>query len=137
MTRLSLSFAALCALTPVATAQEKVDFARDVLPILSDKCFQCHGPDEKARKADLRLDLKDEALRVKSPVIVAGKSAASELVKRIISTDPKELMPPAKSNKKLTPAQIDTLKRWIDQGATWGQHWAFVAPKRPAVPEIR
>jgi hypothetical protein len=137
MPRLLLAVLALVALSPAARAADRVDFARDVLPILSDKCFQCHGPDEKARKADLRLDLKDEALRVKSPVIVAGKSAASEVVKRITSADPKELMPPAKSNKKLSAAQIDTLKRWIDEGATWGEHWSFVAPKRPSVPEIR
>src|SRR5438874_11584396 len=107
MTRLLLSFAALCASAVTALAQDKVDFARDVLPILSDNCFKCHGPDEKARKADLRLDLKNEALRTKAPVILPGKSAESELVKRVTSAESTELMPPPKSNKKLTPAQID------------------------------
>ncbi len=121
--------------SPLVADDKRVDFAREVLPILSDKCFQCHGPDEKARKADLRLDLKEEAL--KAPVIVVGKSAASELVKRIISADPEEVMPPAKSIKKLSAAEISTLKAWIDQGAAWGQHWAFVKPERPTVPYSR
>ncbi|MCE9563566.1 MAG: PSD1 and planctomycete cytochrome C domain-containing protein [Planctomycetes bacterium] len=120
--------------SPVTAADPKVDFARDVLPILSDKCFQCHGPDEKARKADLRLDLKEEAL--KAPVIVAGKADASELVERLAPADPAELMPPVKSNKKLSAAEIATLKAWINQGAAWGQHWAFVKPERPKVPTI-
>jgi hypothetical protein len=131
-----LSVLCALALAPPANADEKrVDFARDVLPILSDKCFQCHGPDEKSRKADLRLDIKEEAL--KPPVVVPGKSAESELVKRLAPEDPDELMPPPKSNKKLSAAEIATLKAWIDQGAAWGQHWGFVKPVRPAVPEIR
>ena len=133
MTRLLLSFAALGVFALPAFTQEKVDFARDVLPILSDTCFACHGPDEKARKADLRLDTKEDALRKDGPV-VPGKSAASRLVERIESADPTEVMPPPKSNKKLKPAQIAVLKKWIDQGATWGTHWSFTAPKRPAVP---
>ena len=135
MLRLSLAFLLLVSFANVARAADRVDFARDVLPILSDKCFQCHGPDEKARKKKLRLDIKEDALD--SGTIKPGKSAASELVKRIVSTDPMEMMPPAKSNKKLTPAQIDTLTKWIDQGAEWGQHWALVRPQRPSVPEIR
>src|SRR4030095_6305162 len=84
MTRFAHSFVLLCALAVPAAAQDKVDFARDVLPILSDNCFKCHGPDEKARKADLRLDVKENALRKDGP-IVPGKSAASELVIRIES----------------------------------------------------
>ena len=125
----------LALVTPAKAADPRVDFARDVLPILSDKCFQCHGPDEKARKAELRLDVKEEAL--KAPLVVPGKSAESELVTRIVTADPAELMPPAKSNKKLSAAEIATLKTWIDQGAAWGQHWAFEKPKRPAVPEVQ
>ena len=136
MTRLPLSFAALCALASPAFAQEKVDFARDVLPILSDACFKCHGPDEKARKGDLRLDTKEDALRKGGP-IVPGKSAGSRLVERIASADPDEVMPPPKSNKKLKPEQVAILKKWIDQGATWGQHWSFVKPVRPALPVSR
>jgi hypothetical protein len=120
-----------------AIGQEKIDFARDVLPILSDNCFRCHGPDEKARKADLRLDRKEDALRSNSPVIVAGKSSTSELIKRIVSTDPDEVMPPPRANKKLTSAQIAVLEKWIDQGVAWRQHWSFVKPIRPTVPNLR
>src|SRR5437764_419855 len=96
-----------------------VDFNRDVLPILSNHCFQCHGPDEAARKAKLRLDTKEGAFRVKDQkaVIVPGKSAESELIRRVSNTDPDEVMPPPKSNRKLTAAQIDLLRRWVDQGA--------------------
>ncbi|MBA4186948.1 MAG: chromosome segregation protein [Planctomycetaceae bacterium] len=135
MPRLLSIFCILALASPGLAADTRVDFARDVLPILSDKCFQCHGPDEKARKADLRLDLKEDALQ--APVIVPGKSAESELVKRLAPADPAELMPPAKSNKKLSAAEIATLKAWIDQGAPWGQHWAFTAPRKPAVPHIQ
>jgi hypothetical protein len=112
-----------------------VDFARDVLPILSENCFACHGPDAKARKADLRLDTKEDALRTESPVIVPGKNADSELIRRILSDDPGEVMPPPRAKKKLTPRQIDILKRWIDGGAAWGKHWAFEKPTRPAIPK--
>jgi hypothetical protein len=111
-------------------AEPKVDFARDVLPILSDNCFKCHGPDEKSRKADLRLDTKD-AVRA---TLVPGNSAKSELIRRLKPEDAEELMPPANTNKKLTPQQIATLTRWVDQGAEWGTHWSFVPVKRPPVP---
>jgi hypothetical protein len=113
-----------------------VNFSRDVLPILSDNCFQCHGPDQNARKADLRLDTKDGVFRADSPVVVPGKSGDSELILRITSTDPDEVMPPPKSNRKITPAQIELLRKWIDSGAKWGKHWAFERPQRPAVPAI-
>ena len=108
-----------------------MDFSRDILPILSDNCFLCHGPDAKTRKADLRLDTKEGALREQDPVIVPGKSAESELILRIVSNDEDEVMPPPKSNRKLTPRQIELLKRWIDEGAKWGRHWAFEPPRRP------
>jgi Protein of unknown function (DUF1553)/Protein of unknown function (DUF1549)/Planctomycete cytochrome C len=110
-----------------------VDFGREVLPILSDNCFRCHGPDATARKGKLRLDVHAGALRV----IVPGKSGESELYRRVVSAEPREVMPPPKATKKLTANQIDTLRRWIDEGATWGQHWAFVAPKRPSIPQTR
>jgi hypothetical protein len=112
----------------------EVDFPRDVLPILSDKCFHCHGPDEAERKAKLRLDAVEGALRKSEPVIVPGKSAESELVRRILATDPDELMPPVDSNRNLSAAQKDILKRWIDEGAKWGRHWAFVKPEKPTPP---
>ena len=137
MPRRLLAAALVLAAAPAVAADPpgKVDFARDVLPLLSDNCYKCHGPDEKARKGDLRLDTKDAALG--SGAIVAGKSGASELIRRLTSTDPAELMPPPKGNRKLTAQQIDTLTRWVDQGASWGTHWAFVKPARPAVPEVR
>jgi hypothetical protein len=123
-----------------ATAQQSaspVDYARDVLPILSDACYHCHGPDEKARKAGLRFDTKDGAYRVKNgaTVFTPDKSGVSEIVRRITSSDPDEQMPPEDGVRKLTPAQIDTLKRWVEQGATWGVHWAFIAPRRPEIPK--
>ncbi len=122
---------------PGLAAEQAVDFGRDILPILSDKCFLCHGPDPKARKANLRLDTKEEALRKTDPVIVPGKSSESILVQRITSHDPKQLMPPPRSNRKLSAHQIELLTRWIDSGAPWGQHWAFVRPRRPALPAVR
>ncbi|HLQ45299.1 MAG TPA: DUF1549 domain-containing protein, partial [Planctomycetaceae bacterium] len=115
---------------------EPPNFSRDVLPILSDNCFFCHGPDAKTREADLRLDQQESALRTEKPVIVPGKSADSELLKRILSTDVDAVMPPPKSGRKLTPPQIELLKTWIDSGAKWGKHWAFEKPVRPAVPKI-
>ncbi|MBA4188018.1 MAG: hypothetical protein C0467_08365 [Planctomycetaceae bacterium] len=98
----------------------KIDFNRDVRPILSDNCFHCHGPDEKQRKAKLRLDTKEGVQEAKADVLA-----------RITSTDAHELMPPAKSGKQLTAAQIDTLKAWVAQGAKWSSHWAFTPPVRP------
>jgi len=120
-----------------AHAAEPVDFSRDVLPILSDNCFQCHGPDQNTREADLRLDEKDSTLRTEEPIVVPGQSGKSELFRRLVSTDSDEVMPPADSLRKLTAKQIDVLKRWIDEGATWGKHWAFVAPKRPEFPAVQ
>ena len=118
-----------------AAAPPPVDFAREVRPILSTQCFQCHGPDEKARKAKLRLDLRDEAL--KSGTIVPGKPDESEVVKRVCSTDPDVRMPPEKLKKPaLTADQIATLKRWIAEGAKYSDHWAFTKLARPAVPEV-
>src|SRR5262249_55726980 len=83
----------------LVSAAERIDFARDVLPILSENCFQCHGPDAGARKGDLRLDIKEGALRQENPVIVPGKSGASELMQRVTSTSKKDVMPPLKSKK--------------------------------------
>ena len=121
-----------------ASAQSP-DFGRDILPILSDKCFHCHGPDAKARKAKLRFDTKEGAFRVKdgTSIIIPGKSAESELIRRIYSTDESEQMPPPKAPRHLTVQQKDLLKRWIDGGAKWEQHWAFTAPQRPALPAIK
>ena len=126
------------AAAPARAADPPVDFGRDVLPILSDNCFFCHGPDEKARKAKLRLDTKEGAFRVRDgeAVIVPGKVADSELIRRLTADDADERMPPPKSNRTLTARQIDTLKRWIDQGAKWGQPWALTLLKKPDVPAV-
>jgi mono/diheme cytochrome c family protein len=112
----------------------KVDFNRDVRPILSDNCFACHGPDAKKRKAGLRLDVRDASLK---SVITPGKPAESELVQRLVHEDPAKRMPPAKAKKALTPRQIDVLRTWIEQGATWSEHWAYLAPRRPALPRVK
>src|SRR5262245_44029445 len=122
----------LVVLAPAAPAwaESKVAFDRDVRPILAENCFACHGQDDKARKADLRLDRRDTALAV----IDLKNPAESELVRRITTTEKADRMPPAKTGKALTPAQIETLKAWVVQGAEYQGHWAFTAPRRPAVP---
>ncbi len=121
---------------PAAKGPTGIDFNREIRPLLSDNCFQCHGPDEKQRMAKLRFDTKEGAF-AKAGVIVAGAAANSRLFKRISSTDPATVMPPPQSGHKLTEQQIATLKRWIDEGAQWNEHWAFVAPKRPELPAVK
>ncbi len=105
-----------------------IDFNRDVRPILSDTCFKCHGPGET--KGDLRLDDREDALD--AGVLSPGDVAKSEIVKRLKSHDPEELMPPPESNKTLTPKQIQTLETWIAEGAEYDDHWSLVPPKRDA-----
>ena len=112
-----------------------VNYARDVRPILSDNCFACHGPDDQKRKAGLRLDTKEGAfskLKSGSVAIVPGKPDESELIDRIENDDPDLQMPPKKSGKQLTAAQIAVLRRWVEQGAPTTTHWAFEAPRKPA-----
>ena len=111
---------------------ETVQFNRDIRPLLSNNCFLCHGPDQGRRKGKLRLDVEADA---KKDVIVPGNVADSELWARITSTDPDEMMPPAKSKKTLTPHQKSLLKRWIEQGAKYEGHWAFISPKPPTPPK--
>lgn len=123
----------------VALADDSILFNRDVRPILSDKCFQCHGPDEQSREAGLRLDIGtgDEAA-VAQGAIVAGDLAASELWTRINSADAEQLMPPKDSHKKpLTAHQKSVLRRWIEQGAAYEQFWAFVPAQVAEVPESK
>jgi hypothetical protein len=110
----------------------KVNFSREVRPILSDTCFQCHGPDESKRMAKLRLDTKDGAMTVVTP----GNAAASKLVIRITHDKTAMRMPPAASGLKLTAAQIATLKEWIDEGAPWNNHWSFDPPQRLDPPAV-
>ncbi len=106
---------------------------RDILPLLAENCFSCHGPDPRARKANLRLDTQEGARKV----IVPGKSADSEFMARITSTEPGGMMPPAKAKKKLAPEQITLLSKWIDAGAPWGRHWAYETPQRSPIPEVK
>ena len=126
--------------TPKATSGDRVDFARDVRPILSNHCWNCHGPDEATRQAKLRLDGRDAALSKGESgqlAIVPGKPELSELVARIISGDEDTIMPPVHAKKPLSAAQKETLKRWIAQGADFAQHWAFVTPQRPQLPKVK
>lgn len=111
----------------------KVDFSTQILPILSENCFACHGPDAEHRAADLRLD--DEAA-AKEFAIVAGQPDESEVVARMLTDDEDLRMPPPKSGKQLSDEQIALVRAWIEQGAPWAQHWAFDAPQRPAVPDV-
>lgn len=116
-----------------------VNFNRDVRPLLSDQCFQCHGPDEKERKGGLRLDLAAEAQKpAKSGAvaIVPGKPEESEIIRRLHPADPDDLMPPAKTGKSLTEDQKNLLTQWIKEGAPYQGHWAFSPPERPTVPAV-
>ncbi len=126
MHRLLIFLLAFPALLPAAPA--KVQFNRDVRPILSDKCFFCHGPDPKKREADLRLDERDAAVEAKA--FLPGKAEVSELIQRVLTTDADDHMPPAKSKLgDLTPAEIAILKQWINEGAEYEAHWAFISLK--------
>ncbi|MEA3209625.1 MAG: hypothetical protein QOE70_2682 [Chthoniobacter sp.] len=116
---------------------DKIEFNRDVRPILSENCFKCHGHDPKAREADRRLDTREGALAEHEGVrgIVPGDLAASEVHLRIHTADKEEQMPPPKSGKVLTARQVAILDKWIEQGAAYQPHWAYIVPTRPAVPE--
>ena len=122
----------------LAAAEPAIDFSRDVLPLLSENCFKCHGPDEANREAGLRLD-KPEGATAKldsgETAIVSGESESSTVYQRISSPDPDLRMPPVDSGKKLSPAEIARIKAWIDAGAEWSGHWAFEAPRKPAIPK--
>ena len=125
--------------TPAQAAVKPVNFNRDIRPILSDTCFKCHGPDEKQRMANLRLD-DTEGLFVDRGgyrIIVPGNAGQSKLYQKISSTDDSFRMPPVYSGRTLTAKQIELFKEWIDQGAKWEMLWSFVPPKRPPVPEVK
>lgn len=113
----------------------RLEYNRDVRPILSENCFPCHGPDKNQRKAKLRLDIREAALEKKA--FVPGKPDDSELVKRIFTSQQDDLMPPPDSHKELAPAQKELLKRWIAEGAEYQPHWAYIKPVRPAVPAVK
>jgi hypothetical protein len=132
MNRQLATLATLLVIAAPVHAGEAVSFKRDVRPILSDNCFFCHGPDANRRKADLRLDLRDSA--VESEAIVPGQPGESLLVDRIFATEDGERMPPPSSHKKLTAKQKEILRRWIEQGAGYEQHWAYEPPVKSATP---
>ncbi len=118
----------------VGLKEREIVFSRDILPILSDNCFHCHGPDPKeGRKGDLRLDVETEAKKVRDghAAIAAGKAEESEVILRLLSSDRDEKMPPPKTGRALKQEQVALLKRWIDEGAQWGKHWSFEPLKRP------
>ena len=112
-----------------------IDFNRDISPILSDACFACHGPDAAQRKAGLRFDTKEGAF-ARTGVIVPGDSSNSRLIKRVTASNPDTRMPPADSGKTLSAKQVELLRRWIDEGAKWNTHWAYVPPKRHEAPRV-
>ncbi|MBM4057543.1 MAG: DUF1549 domain-containing protein, partial [Planctomycetes bacterium] len=131
-----LAFAA-CA-GRVALAAEPVVFGRDVRPVLAEKCFACHGPDVAEAKGDLRLDSRAAAVGEPGKgAIVPGEPDQSELVRRILSTDPDDRMPPPESHKTLSADEIDVLRRWIDEGAEYADHWAFLPPVKAPLPAVR
>ncbi len=120
---------------------DQVDYNWHVKPVLSDRCYKCHGPDDQARKAGLRLDIRDGAYGTSREdsaqrIIVPGDAGASLLVKHISSDDPKRRMPPPESNLSLSEQEIALVRRWIDQGAVWKPHWAFIPPAKAPLPEV-
>ncbi|MGE3779523.1 MAG: DUF1549 domain-containing protein, partial [Pirellulaceae bacterium] len=125
---------------PSIVAQDAVDFGRKIRPLLADKCFACHGPDSEHREGNLRLDTREGLFGTGDsgvPAVVAGKPEESALYQRLTTDNADERMPPADSEKKLTADEIALVQRWIEQGATWQQHWSLVAPVRPSVPTPR
>lgn len=118
--------------------EEKILFNRDIRPILSDACFQCHGPDQNKRKADLRLDQQDSVFSKDHdvPLIVPKHPDKSELYRRLTTTKRSEQMPPRRAKRQLTSKEISLIKQWIEQGAGWQKHWAFIAPQRPPLPKV-
>lgn len=131
-------FALLSAFFCTAAAEDRIDFNQQIRPILSDKCFACHGPDqnsEVSQETDLRLDLRSSA--VENEAIVPNDSAASELIARVVASDISLLMPPPESHKpRLTKEEVEVLRRWIEQGADYEKLWSLTAPKRPKIPDL-
>jgi len=136
LVRSSFAFAMHCWLWSAgAHGDEPLDFNRDIRPILSENCFYCHGQDKNKREGNLRLDDREAA--VSAGAIIPNDVMASEMVQRIHSTDAETLMPPPNSNRRLSDEQKKMLSRWIEQGAGYSSHWAFVTPQRPVEPEVK
>jgi hypothetical protein len=133
------SIGAGASVTAAEPIPKTIVFNRDVRPVLSDKCFECHGPDKNTRKAKFRLDLESAAKADLGGyfAIVPGKPEKSELYRRITTEKSEDLMPPADSRHKLSARDIQILRRWIEQGAAWQPHWAYIPPARPALPKVR
>lgn len=133
----TLACLSLATVSSWVNAEEPIRFGRDILPILSANCFACHGPDDSARKADLRLDLEEDAKAEHdgSSAVVAGNLDKSSLWQRIQSDDPDSVMPPADSHKELKAEQKESIRRWIVEGAAWGKHWSFEPPHPPRLDE--
>ncbi|MEM1443065.1 MAG: c-type cytochrome domain-containing protein [Verrucomicrobiota bacterium] len=129
----------LSALPGSSPGRESLNFNRDIRPILSAKCFSCHGPDSQDRDADYRLDTREDAFADLGgyAAIVPGKPKESELIYRITTDDDSDLMPPPKHKNPLTPEEIDLLTRWIEEGAPYAGHWAFEPVARPELPEVK
>ena len=121
----------LCMGIIVPTAYSEIRFNRDIRPILSEKCFRCHGPDAGARKGKLRLDIQEDAIK---EAIIPGDAEASEFIMRIIHSDPDELMPPPDSELSLKQSEIKLLTQWVKEGAPYEAHWSFMPLKAPAIP---
>ena len=124
---------------PAGSGAKLVEFGRDIRPIFSDNCFACHGPDEKTRQVDLRLDTREGPFEDRGGyrIIAPGDSSRSRLFQRINSEDEALLMPPSWSGRELTRKQIELIRQWIDQGAEWRLHWSFIPPKRPPLPKVK
>ena len=140
MPRSLIMIALVCALSPAVRAADKVDFGREIRPILSDMCFACHGPDPKARKGELRLDTREFAMKGGDsglPALIPTNAGPAPLIERILSHDANEMMPPPKAAKRPNKAQIDLIERWVAEGGEYSQHWGFVAPIRPALPAVK
>ena len=135
--RLRILIAMLVLPLAARAADDRVIFNRDVRPIMGEYCFACHGPDPAARKEGIRFDREEGFFGQREdggPTVVKGHPEKSPLFERIIATDPDDIMPPPKEHKKLKPAEIAILKKWIEQGAEWQAHWAFIAPVQAPVP---
>jgi len=125
----------------LARLPEQVDYNYHIKPLLSDRCYACHGPDDHARKGDLRLYTEDGAkkatLESGGHAIVPGSLRRSKVFERIVSDDPDFMMPPPASNLALSDHEKALIARWIDQGARWKPHWAFIPPEKPDVPAVK
>ena len=131
---------AVSLICPAAETSSGIDFNKEIRPILSENCFSCHGPDKNKRKAGLRLDKKEDAtakLESGDAAIVPGDPAKSKMLALLTTANEDDRMPPAKKAKRLEPAQIELLTRWIKEGAPWKGHWAYIPPVRPALPEVQ